>query len=57
MRHTRARAPGAGELWEGLDETLWESLKRTQEHDPLRDARCLRCPHRAVFGAADPVVP
>jgi pimeloyl-ACP methyl ester carboxylesterase len=39
------------------DERLWEFLKRKQDHDPVPDARRLRCPHLAVFGGADPLVP
>ncbi|MFB7653713.1 MULTISPECIES: alpha/beta hydrolase family protein [unclassified Streptomyces] len=46
-----------GRLWGELDPSLWEFLKRKQDHDPLRDARRLSCPHLALFGAADPVVP
>jgi pimeloyl-ACP methyl ester carboxylesterase len=40
-----------------MDERLWEFLKRTQDHDPVPDALRLRCPHLAVFGGADELVP
>ncbi|XVS66578.1 alpha/beta hydrolase family protein [Actinosynnema sp. CA-299493] len=40
-----------------VDERLWAFLKRKQDHDPVPDAVRLRCPHLAVFGAADDVVP
>ncbi|WP_441285329.1 alpha/beta hydrolase family protein [Streptomyces sp. SD11] len=46
-----------GRLWGEMDDSLWGFLKRKQDHDPLRDARRLRCPHLALFGAADAVVP
>jgi pimeloyl-ACP methyl ester carboxylesterase len=40
-----------------MDERLWEFLKRIQDHDPVPDALRLRCPHLAVFGGADELVP
>ncbi|QQQ78328.1 alpha/beta hydrolase [Saccharothrix sp. 6-C] len=40
-----------------VDERLWAFLKRKQDHDPVPDAVRLRCPHLALFGAADDVVP
>lgn len=43
--------------WAGMDARLWEFLRRKQDHDPVPDARGLRCPHLAVFGGADPLVP
>jgi pimeloyl-ACP methyl ester carboxylesterase len=46
-----------GEYWSGSDERLWEFIKRKQDHDPLLDALRLRCPHLAVFGGADELVP
>ncbi|HEX3791968.1 MAG TPA: alpha/beta fold hydrolase [Pseudonocardiaceae bacterium] len=43
--------------WADVDERLWEFLKRKQDHDPVPDALRLRCPHLAIFGAADQLVP
>jgi len=40
-----------------VDERLWEFLKRKQDHDPIPDAVRLRCPHLAIFGADDELVP
>ncbi|NUT49186.1 MAG: alpha/beta hydrolase [Saccharothrix sp.] len=40
-----------------VDERLWGFLKRNQDHDPFPDAVRLRCPHLAIFGADDEVVP
>ncbi|MFE9749558.1 alpha/beta hydrolase family protein [Saccharothrix saharensis] len=40
-----------------VDEQFWVFLKRKQDHDPVPDAVRLRCPHLAVFGAADELVP
>lgn len=40
-----------------VDERLWEFLKRKQDHDPVPDAVRLRCPHLAIFGADDELVP
>lgn len=40
-----------------VDERLWRFLKRKQDHDPIPDALRLRCPHLAIFGADDEVVP
>ncbi|WP_307163604.1 alpha/beta hydrolase family protein [Streptomyces rishiriensis] len=51
------RAAWLGDYWAGVDERLWEFLKRKQDHDPLSDTPRLRCPHLAVFGGADPLVP
>jgi uncharacterized protein len=45
------------DYWSDMDERLWEFLKRTQDHDPVPDALRLRCPHLAVFGGADELVP
>jgi uncharacterized protein len=44
------------DYWSGMDERLWEFLKRSQDHDPVPDALRLRCPHLAVFGGADELV-
>jgi hypothetical protein len=44
------------DYWSDMDARLWEFLKRTQDHDPVPDARRLRCPHLAVFGGADELV-
>jgi uncharacterized protein len=43
--------------WDEIDERLWEFLKRKQDHDPIPDALRLRCPHLAIFGGADELVP
>lgn len=43
--------------WAGMDERMWRFLGRKQDHDPLPDTLRLRCPHLALFGGADPLVP
>ncbi|NEB78246.1 alpha/beta hydrolase [Streptomyces sp. SID14478] len=50
-------AVSLADYWAGVDERLWEFLKRKQDHDPVPDALRLRCPHLAVYGGADPLVP
>lgn len=40
-----------------VDAHFWRFLKRRQDHDPIPDAVRLRCPHLAIFGADDEVVP
>jgi hypothetical protein len=40
-----------------LTELDWEFQKRKQDHDPIPDVRRLHCPHLAIFGSADPLVP
>ena len=42
--------------WNDLDERLWEFEKRKQDHNPIPDVLGLRCPHLALFGAADQLV-
>ena len=42
---------------EPLDEALWTFFKRMHDHDPIPDCRKLPCPHLAIFGALDPLVP
>jgi uncharacterized protein len=37
--------------------TMWTFWKRKSSHDPLRDHEALTCPHLAIYGAADPMVP
>lgn len=49
--------PGLAYYWAEMDQQLWEFLKHKQDHDPLLDAVRLRCPHLAVFGGADELVP
>jgi uncharacterized protein len=44
------------DYWSGMDQRLWEFLKRSQDHDPIPDALRLRCPHLAAFGGADELV-
>ena len=52
-----ARPPQAFlDYWSGMDQRLWEFLKRSQDHDPVPDALRLRCPHLAVFGGDDELV-
>jgi pimeloyl-ACP methyl ester carboxylesterase len=46
-----------GDYWDETDERLWRFTKRKQDHDPIPDALRLRCPHLAIFGAADELVP
>lgn len=48
---------GLGEYWAGMDERLWTFLARKQDHDPVRDVVRLNCPHLAIFGGADDLVP
>ena len=45
------------DYWSDMDQRLWEFLKRSQDRDPVPDALRLRCPHLAVFGGADHLVP
>ncbi|MFD4753991.1 MULTISPECIES: S9 family peptidase [unclassified Streptomyces] len=55
-----ARAGRPAELdpfWAGVDARTWAFLVRKQDHDPLPDAARLRCPHTALYGADDPLVP
>jgi pimeloyl-ACP methyl ester carboxylesterase len=55
---TRVVGPHAlGDYWDETDERLWRFTKRKQDHDPIPDALRLRCPHLAVFGGADDLVP
>jgi len=42
---------------EPLDEAMWAFFKREHNHDPIPDCQSLRCPHLAVFGSADHLVP
>lgn len=46
-----------GQFGEALDEPTWRFMKRYVDHHPAPDLARLRCPHLALFGAADPVVP
>ncbi|MEU5278938.1 alpha/beta hydrolase [Streptomyces asoensis] len=52
-----AETVSLGAYWAGMDDRLWRFLKRKQDHDPLPDALRLRCPHLAIFGGSDPLVP
>ena len=36
---------------------MWAFFKREHDHDPIPDCLSLRCPHLAVFGSADRLVP
>lgn len=45
------------DYWADVDERHWEFLKRKQDHDPVPDVLRLRCPHLAIFGGADQLVP
>ncbi|HEY7146246.1 MAG TPA: alpha/beta hydrolase [Streptosporangiaceae bacterium] len=49
--------PAFAGYWAGMDERLWTFVRRKQDHDPIPDALRLRCPHLAVFGGADQLVP
>jgi uncharacterized protein len=40
-----------------LDAALWAFMTRYADHDPTPDAARLTCPHLALFGGADPIVP
>jgi uncharacterized protein len=44
-------------FWAEVDERHWEFLKRKHDHDPIPDVRQLRCPHLAIFGGPDQLVP
>ncbi|WP_327183334.1 hypothetical protein [Streptomyces sp. NBC_01334] len=46
-----------GDYWAGVDVRLWEFLERKRDHDHVPDTLRLRCPHLAVFGGADPLLP
>jgi pimeloyl-ACP methyl ester carboxylesterase len=55
-----AASPAAARLSEYIgefDERGWTFWRRKAHHDPLIDHRSIRCPHLAVFGAADPLIP
>ncbi|MFD0057687.1 alpha/beta hydrolase family protein [Streptomyces sp. NPDC005047] len=51
------RPPGLDFYWGDIDESFWNFLKRKQDHDPTGDLRGLRCPHLALFGGADRLIP
>ncbi len=51
------RKASLADYWADVDERLWEFLKHKQDHDPGPDALRLHCPHLAVFGGRDPLVP
>lgn len=40
-----------------VEPVMWTFWKRKSAHDPLRDHRLVSCPHLAIYGAADPMVP
>jgi pimeloyl-ACP methyl ester carboxylesterase len=40
-----------------IDEALWHFWSRKQLHDPLVDARALRCPWLCAYGGSDAMVP
>lgn len=40
-----------------LDAPTWEFVTLVMGHDPVPDRERLACPHLAIFGGADPVVP
>ncbi|HWC83790.1 MAG TPA: alpha/beta hydrolase [Pseudonocardiaceae bacterium] len=51
------RPPGFADYWAEIVDHGWEFLTRKHDHDPIPDVRRLRCPHLALFGGADPLVP
>ncbi|MFG3322451.1 alpha/beta hydrolase family protein [Streptomyces sp. NPDC048171] len=51
------RPPGLEFYWGDVDDSLWTFLKRKQDHEPTGDLLRLRCPHLALFGGADPLIP
>ncbi|SCD95085.1 hypothetical protein GA0115252_12519 [Streptomyces sp. DfronAA-171] len=54
----RAGRPAALDpFWADVDARTWAFLVRKQDHDPLPDVARLRCPHTALYGADDPLVP
>jgi hypothetical protein len=55
--HTAPVPQAFGDYWNEKDERLWQFTKRKQDHDPIADALRLRCPHLAIFGTADALVP
>jgi uncharacterized protein len=55
-----AAAPGRAVLEEyigAFEPATWAYWKRTRNHDPLPDHAAMTCPHLAIYGAADPMVP
>ena len=56
VEHSAGRALLEHYLGE-IGPTMWTFWKRKSSHDPLPDHEALRCPHLAVYGAADPMVP
>ena len=42
---------------EPLDEAIWAFFKRERDYDPIPDCRRLPCPHLAIFGTSDRLVP
>jgi pimeloyl-ACP methyl ester carboxylesterase len=54
------KSPGRGALEHylgPLDATVWPLWSDKSAHDPLHDHRALTCPHLAVYGTADAMVP
>jgi pimeloyl-ACP methyl ester carboxylesterase len=54
---TAGNKASLADYWADVDERFWEFLKRKQDHDPVPDALRLRCPHLAIFGGRDALVP
>ena len=55
-----AAAPGGTVLADYLgtfDPGTWAYWQRTRTHHPMPDHAAMRCPHLAVYGADDPMVP
>lgn len=50
-------APLPQALADYTDERFWQFTKRKQDHDPIPDVLRLRCPHLAIFGTADELIP
>jgi len=57
IAHSAPKPNVFSDYWDETDERLWRFTKRKQDHDPIPDALRLRCPHLAIFGAADELVP
>ncbi|WP_158854535.1 alpha/beta hydrolase family protein [Saccharothrix deserti] len=57
LLHSAPMPTALADYWAEVDERFWRFLKRKQDHDPVPDALRLRCPHLAIFGGADELVP
>jgi hypothetical protein len=49
--------PAFANYYGDIDEEAWRSVRPKLDHDPVPDIAGLSCPHLAVFGELDPLVP